>query len=92
MRSFACAWILVLSLFGGGSPLPEGGSLVEVEEQEALRQPEREPRIRKQAVPAPLALQPEPAPSPDRETFRVPAAVPRVVLWIARTHERSPTS
>jgi len=92
MRSFAWTWIVALSLFGGGSPAPECGSLVEVEEQEALRNPERETRIRRKTVPAPAVVPPLPIPAPAAAWLLPPAPAPDVGLWISRTHERSPTA
>jgi hypothetical protein len=92
MRSFAWTWIVALSLFGGGAPAPEGGSLVEVEEQEALRSPERESRVRPRTVQAPAVVSPLAPPSPVRSWARLPAAAPDVGVWISRRHERSPTT
>ena len=88
MGSFTCAWILALSLLGGWAPAPECGSPVEVEEQEQVHHPERDPRVRKKAVPAPILLPLLPTPA----WLLLPATPSDVALWISRSHERSPTA
>ncbi len=92
MRSFAWSWIFALSLLGGGAPLPESGPLIGVEEQEALRAPERETRLRRKILPAPAVVPPVAPPSPVRTWARLPAGAPDVGVWISRRHERSPTA
>jgi hypothetical protein len=92
MRSFAWTWVFALSLFGGWVPAPESGSMVEVEEQEALRNPESEIRVRKQSIPAPAAVPSVPAPAPLPVRRCLPAIAPDVESWISRRHERSPTA
>ena len=92
MRSFAWTWIVALSLFGGGAPAPECGSLVEVEEQEALRTPEHETRLRRKTLPAPAVIPPVATPPSARLWARLPATAPDVGVWISRRHERSPTA
>jgi hypothetical protein len=92
MRSFAWSWIVALSLFGGGGLAPESGPLVGVEEQEALRTPEGETRLRRKTLPAPALVAPVAPPAPVRIWARLPASAPDVGVWISRRHERSPTA
>jgi hypothetical protein len=92
MRSFAWTWIVALSLFGVGAPAPECGASAEVEELEALRGPERESLVRKKTPPAP-SIAPTPAPAASVPAWRlVSTPAPAIGVWIARTHQRSPTA
>ena len=91
MGSFTWTWILALFLVGGWAPAPECGSPEEVQEEEQLRHPERDSRLRKKAVPAPAPVPRIPAPAPARARL-LPATPSDVALWISRSHERSPTA